>query len=105
MRLIIMPTYKFLNSETGEEFEDFLSISSKEELLKKNPHIKQVLTTFGISSMVGDIHSKTDDTWKEVLSKVAEAHPNSKVGRQHGRRSIKQVKSDQVVEKWKNRLT
>jgi hypothetical protein len=55
--------------------------------------------------MVGDIHSKTDDTWKEVLAKVAEAHPNSKVGRQHGRRSIKQIKSDQVVEKWKNRLT
>ena len=103
MRLIIMPTYRFLNTETGEEFDDFLSISSKEELLKKNPHIQQVLTTFGIASMVGDIHSKTDDTWKEVLAKVAEAHPNSKVGRQHGRRSIKQVKTDQIVEKWKNK--
>ena len=103
MRLIIMPTYRFLNKQTGEEFDDFLSISAKEELLEKNSHIQQVLTTFGISSMVGDIHSKTDDTWKEVLSKVAEAHPNSKVGQQHGRRSIKQAKNDIIVEKWKNK--
>ena len=105
MRLIIMPTYVFLNTETGEEFEDFLSISAKEELLKKNPHIQQVMTTFGISSMVGDIHSKTDDTWKEVLSKVAEAHPNSKVGQRHGRRSSKQIKTQQIVEKWRNKIT
>jgi hypothetical protein len=101
-----MPTYKFLNTETGDEFEDFLSISRKEELLSKNPHIQQVLTSFAITSMVGSLDSKTDDTWKEVLSKVAEAHPESQVGARYGKRSMKSVRTRQIVDqhykKWKN---
>jgi hypothetical protein len=38
-----MPTYKFLNNETGEEFEDFMSISALDEYLKTNPHITQLV--------------------------------------------------------------
>jgi hypothetical protein len=34
-----------------------------------------------------------------VLSKVAEAHPESAVGRRHGRKSIKQVKTKRIVDK------
>ncbi len=44
-----MPTFKFRNMETGEEFEDFLSNSRREELLKKNPHIKQMPSMFSIA--------------------------------------------------------
>lgn len=38
-----MPTYKFHNKETGEEFEDFMSISSLESYLNDNPHIEQLV--------------------------------------------------------------
>lgn len=38
-----MPTYKFLNNETGEEFEDFMSISALDDYLKENPHITQLV--------------------------------------------------------------
>ena len=37
-----MPTYRFLNEKNGEEFDDFMSMSDKEEYLKDNPHFKQV---------------------------------------------------------------
>jgi len=38
-----MPTYKFLNNETGEEFEDFMTISALDDYLKENPNIVQLL--------------------------------------------------------------
>ena len=38
-----MPTYKFLNNDTGEEHEDFMSISALDEYLKTNPHITQLV--------------------------------------------------------------
>jgi hypothetical protein len=38
-----MPTYKFLNNDTGEEFEDFMSISALDEYLKTNPHLTQLV--------------------------------------------------------------
>lgn len=102
-----MPTYRFLNTETNEEFEDFLSNSIKEDLLQKNPHIKQMPTGFGIVSTVGSIDSKTDNTWKEVLSKVAEAHPHSQFAERYGKRTIRQARTNDVirkhVEKWRKR--
>lgn len=98
-----MPTFIFLDTETGEEFEDFLSNSRKEELLSKNPHIRQMPSAFAISTMTGSLDSKTDDTWKEVLSKVAEAHPDSSVGQRYGKKSTKQVKTRQAVDKHMNR--
>ena len=97
-----MPTYRFLNTETGEEFEDFLTNSRKIELLEKNLHIQQMPVMFAITSMVGSFDSKTDDTWKEVLSKVAEAHPDSEVAKRHGKRTIHQAKAHDIYTKWKN---
>ena len=102
-----MPTYKFYDSETKETFEDFLSMSTKDELLEKNPHIKQLPTSFGIVSGVGTIQGKTSQGFKEVLSKISEAHPDSPLAKSHGtNRSIKDLKTKAVVDKhmkkWKN---
>lgn len=38
-----MPTYKFINNNTDEEFEDFMSISALEQYLKDNPNITQLV--------------------------------------------------------------
>ena len=101
-----MPTYLFHNEDTGEFFEDFISNSRRETLLEKNPHIKQVPAPFAITSMTGNMHSKVPDGFKDVLSKVAEAHPESTVGQRYGRKSIKEIKSREVIKrhvnKWKN---
>lgn len=104
--LIGMPTYNFIDTETGEEFESFMKISEREEFLKENPHIQPVLTAPHIvSGVVGIGSNRVPNGFKEVLSKVAEAHPSSKVGQQYGQKSIKQVRSEQVVKKHVDRIT
>ena len=46
---------------------------------------------------------KNDQGWKEMQSRIAEAHPASPFAQQHGKKTIKQVKSQQVVEKHRKR--
>ncbi len=97
-----MPTYQFLNTETAEEFEVLMKISEREEYLKNNPHIQPVLTAPALVSGVSTSNSRTGRVpsgFNEVLSKVAEAHPTSKVAQRFGKKSIKQVKTEQIVKK------
>lgn len=98
-----MPTYEFINTETGEHFEKFMGFDAKDEFLKQNPHIHQTMTVApGIVSGVSTSNSRTGRVpsgFNEVLSKVAEAHPTSKVAQRFGKKSIKQVKTEQIVKK------
>jgi len=99
-----MPTFKFRNTETGEEWDEFFtSNTAKYEALEKNPHIQQVPTTFGIVSTTGTLDGRTDDGWKEVLSKAAEAHPDSPLADRYGKRTAKQIKTAEVVNKHRSR--
>jgi hypothetical protein len=41
----------------------------------------------------------------EVLSKVAEAHPTSVVGERYGKKSIKEIKTRELVKKHVNKMT
>lgn len=103
-----MPTYEFLNSETGEEFERLMSFSAREDYLKENPHIVPILSAPTIVSGVSTSNSrqgKVPDGFKEVLSKVAEAHPTSTVADRYGKKSIKDVKTRQIVKKHVDKLT
>ena len=93
-----MPTYNFVDTETGEEFEALMKISERETFLKENPHIQSVIMAPAIVGGVS-IKDKVPDGFKEVLSKVAEAHPESAVGKRHGRKSIKQVQTKRIVDK------
>jgi len=99
-----VPIYTFENNKTGEVYDDMMSISEKETFLKKNKHIKQLVTRINISSgVVGMGGMKNDNGWKEMQSRIAEAHPASEFAKQHGKRSIKDVKTQQVVEKHRKR--
>ena len=98
-----MPIYTFENTKTGEVYDDMMSIADMEKFLKKNKHIKQKLTTINISSGVQGVNMKTDGGWKDNLSRIADAHPNSPLAQQHKKRSIKEVKTQQVVEKHRRR--
>ena len=64
----IMPTYDFLNTKTGEEFSEFMSISEKETYLKHNSHIQQKVSSINIISGTGGI--KNDGELKELQSKI-----------------------------------
>ena len=101
-----MPTYNFLDTETGEEFELFMKWSGRETFLKENPHIQPILTAPAIVSSVAGMGShRVPDGFKEVLSKVAEKHPGSAVGEKYGRKSIKEARTAQVVKKHVDRIT
>jgi len=93
-----MPTYTFYNTETDEQFDDFVSWSERENYLKDNPHIEPMLTT---AALVGDhIIMKTDGGMKDTFSRIAEAHPNSPLADRFGSsRNNKQKKIENIGKK------
>jgi len=99
-----MPTYTFFNKRTKKEFDDMMSIAEMESYLKKNKHIKQVIKGINIVASVGNRTTKTDSGFKEVLSKIGEAHPQSELARQTTKKSIKQIKTEQAMAKNKRRI-
>ena len=101
-----MPTYNFIDTVTNEEFELFMKWSERETFLKENPHVQSVLTAPSIVTSVAGMGShRVPDGFKEVLSKVAEKHPNSAIGDRYGRKSIKEARTAQVVKKHVDRIT
>tara|TARA_R100000027_G_C2201044_1_gene79978 strand:+ start:182 stop:496 length:315 start_codon:yes stop_codon:yes gene_type:complete len=94
-----VPTYRFYNSKTKKEYTDLMSISEMEEFIKKK-HIKLLPPTqLNIVSTTGTIDGKTDSGWKEVMSKISEAHPKSNLADRYGKRSVKDTQIDSVIKK------
>ena len=100
-----MPTYRFYNKNTKSEFEDYMTISDMEKFIKKKHITLLPPTQLNIVSTTGSIDSKTDSGFKEVLSKAAEAHPNSPLAERYGRKSVKQSQIERVRKKHRNRLS
>ena len=76
-----------------------MSISEMEELIKKK-HIKLLPPTqLNIVSSVGTMDGKTDSGWKEVMSKISEAHPKSELAKRYGKKSVKDKQIHRVIKK------
>ena len=98
-----MPTYRFYNKRTKKEYTDLMSISEMEEFIKKK-HIKILPPTqVNIVSSVGHIDSKTDSGWKDVLSKITDAHPASNLANQYGKKSVKDTQVDRIIHKHRRK--
>lgn len=99
-----MPTYRFYNNKTKTEYEELMSISEMENHIKKK-HIEILPPTqMNIVSSVGSVDSHTDSGFKEVLSKVSEAHPESPLARRYGKRSVKDTQIEKIRKKHRNRI-
>ena len=99
-----MPTYRFFNTKINKEWEELMTISEMEEFTKKK-HIKLLIPRkLNIVSSVGNVDSKTDSGWKDTLSKISEAHPNSHLANQYGRKSNTDVQVANMKKKHKNRI-
>lgn len=74
-----MPTYTFVNKETGEEETHILTLSQREEYITQNPHMRQKLSTpaFGDSVRLGI--RRIDDNFNDVLKKAKSAHKHSTI--------------------------
>lgn len=93
-----MPLYTFENLETGEVWEEFCSISSMQEKIQDS-NIKQIIFAPAIVSGVQGLSYRTDGGFNDVLSKVAEAHPDSELADRTLKRGVKEVKTRQAVSK------
>ena len=92
-----MPSYSFKNNETGQEWEEFFSISGREEFLEQNPHITQLPSMVSIVSDTGGI--KNDNGWGDNMQRIAEAHPGSPLARRYGKKSTKEINTRNVLKK------
>ena len=95
-----MPTYEFYNTKTDEMEEHRMSYKDLDKFAEDNPHLEKKISSPNIVSKVG---SRTGlggtGGFNEVLSKVADAHPRSELGKSMRRRSAKEVKTDAIIEK------
>ena len=96
-----MPRYDFLNTETGEIKEYTMSWKDLDKFKEDNPHLTQQINTPQIVGGHGD-RVKTDDGFKEVLSKIGDAHPGSKL---NTNKSNKDIKTKQIVKKYVDKGT
>lgn len=102
-----MPTYDFIDTKTGEEFDKFMSWTAREEYLKENPHIQAKVSAPNIVSGVStSATNRVPNGFKEVLSKVSEKYPMSPLAEKHNtNKSIKDVKTREVVKNHVERVT
>ena len=99
-----MPTYRFYNKKTKEEYLDLMTISEMEEFIKKKHITLLPPTQLNIVSSTGTVDGKMDGGWKEVMSKISEAHPGSHLSDQYGKKSNTDVKVANMRKKHKNRI-
>ena len=99
-----MPMYTFEDTDTGEQFDMLMKIADKEKYLKKNSNIKQVITAPNLNfGGVGD-RTKPPSGFKDVLSRVAEAHPMSPMADDYGKKDAKSVAIRDSVKRVKKKV-
>ena len=99
-----MPLYSFRDTETGEVYDIFLSMKDLDLYKEEHPGHERYFDAASAPALVSGVSvtNKTSDGFKEVLSKISEAHPGSELAENHGRKSIKQAQTERAVRKWKN---
>jgi hypothetical protein len=94
-----MPVYDLMNTETGEEWEEKMSYEDMKELTADGK-IKIMYKKINFLHAPGsDGGGKIPDHFKEVMSKIADANPNSPLADQYGSKSHKQVKTREAIDK------
>lgn len=83
-----MPTYTFLNTNTNEIEEHSVFMRDYDDFKKNNPHLERHFTS-GEGSLGDPVRlgiTRTDDGFKEVLSKINSANYKSNLGSKLSRR-------------------
>ena len=98
-----MPTYTFMNSESGMEYDETMLISEYDEYMKNNPKVERVYQPVAIAGdHVMGVGPKNDAEFTEKMQRVAAAHHNSAVADKYGSGNTKaQFKAQSVVDKHK----
>ena len=76
-----MPTYYFINKETGETSEVLMKISELDAYKEANPHLETIISAPMICDPVRVGVRKPDSGFKEVLQKIHEKTPKSQLNK------------------------
>ena len=98
-----MPVYTFENIKTGKEYTEHMSMSELDDYLKKNKNIRQIFTSLNIVGGVVGLTHKPDSGWNDTLQKIAEKHPGTPLAEKFKKKSIKEIKTKQVIDKHRKR--
>jgi hypothetical protein len=99
-----MPIYEFVNTKTKKIEEYSMSVSAYDQFKADNPHLERYYSEAPLFSYTGTgdlAGKKTDNTWKEVMSKIAEQNPRSPLADRVLRKSTKRIKTDEILKKHK----
>ena len=95
-----MPTYTIRNTENDEQYDTICSWNELQDFLREHPVFMKVITA---PMIVGGIEGKThkvDEGFKENMSRIAEAHPNSPMAQKFGsNRTNQEIKTYNAVTK------
>jgi hypothetical protein len=98
-----MPLYDFYNPETDEQWEAKMSYEEMKQFVADNPHLQQVFS-MNIVGGTGSGGIKTDDGFKEVMSRIAEANPYSPLAKEYGAKDSLSVKKRNAVDKVRKKI-
>ena len=100
-----MPSYEFLNKKTKKLEEHIMPVSAYDSFKAKNPHLERYFNDAPLFSYSGtkDFTGKTDNTFKEVMSKIAEKHPASPLAEKYSKKTTKEIKTREVLKKHAKR--
>jgi hypothetical protein len=98
-----MPVYTFENIKTGKEYTEHMSMSELDDYLKKNKNIRQIFTSLNIVGGVAGLTHKPDSGWNDTLQKIAEKHPGTPLAEKFKKKSIKEIRTKQVIDKHRKR--
>jgi hypothetical protein len=96
-----MPLYEFVDTKTGEKWEDVMSYDEYKTYLAENPTINPVYS-ISIIGNSGD-RIKTDSGFGDVLNRIAKANPHSPLAQTHGDKGVKASKTREIVNKHKSK--
>ena len=98
-----MPTYDFINDETGEEWTDMMSIADMESLMENNPHIRKAWKT--APALAGDhimgVGPKVDGGFGERMQQIAYSNPGTPLADRYGgpTKTHNEIKTREVLKK------
>jgi hypothetical protein len=99
--------YAFKEITSGKIVKYDLKISEYDEFKKSNPNLERYHESAPAFLYDGVLTSgfdaKTDNTWKEVLAKVADKHPGSELANNYKKKSVKEVKTREILNKHLNK--
>ena len=102
-----MPTYTFLNKESGMEYDENVPLAEYDESMKKNPNLGRVWHGKA-PAMFGDhirgVGLKNDSAFNDVMSNIASKHPDSPMADKYGSgKSTKRLQAENIYKKHKAR--